>query len=445
MEYRSLEGSSVIRKFSILFLLVSIIPFLFLFFIYQQVSENTALQTAIGNMEIALALVAFGVGAGYLAIRAILKDFINTTMINRKDMRHLISASPDQHNPAEKNEVSLLKQTFDDIRTKLEDDIRRLDLSKRTLHSVLSKVGQEVTTDRSLDSSLQLILETLTDALFSRVGVIFMTDTESQEIFIRSVTGLDPALYLDKRYSITLESLGVLAANKDSALLPPLTAVAKQHLPFLNEPAVFAPIVIREQIMGGIVICSRKIPDPFQEDDFNLLNSVVLQTTIAIDNEDLKFKANIDALTGLFNYRHFITMLDYEINRVKRYGGQLALLMLDVDNFKTYNDTFGHVESNLFLHNLAGVISATMRSTDVVCRYGGDELVIILPETDAHGLTVVATRLKSVFTTANSKMKVTLSGGGVNWSAGMERAQFIEAADKLLYQAKEQGKDRIIL
>ncbi len=445
MKYQSLEGSTVIRKFSIIFLIVSIAPLLLLFFLYAQISDIGNVEISINNLQTAIALIVIGVGAGYLSIRGIFSSFINTIMRSREDIGALIRTDPDKKDLLEDNEVLLLKKTFANIKLKLENDVERLALTKRTLHSVLNKVSQEVTANRSLDSLLQHILETLTDALFSRVGVIVLVDKVSGQISVKAVSGIDPALYVDKSYPVNLEALGVLPGVKKAVLLTSFSPEITQAFRFLQSPAVFAPLVINENVLGGIIICSRIIDEPLQDDDVTLVNNIAIQIAGVIEREDLKFKANIDPLTGLFNYRHFMTILDYEVHLLKRYGRQLALLVLDVDDYKSFNDTFGHIAGNILLQQLAILLKSSVRVSDVVCRFGGDEFIILLPETGPDGLQIVAHRLKAIIAGGEFKKKVTLSGGAINWTDGMDQARFMEAADKALYRAKAMGKDQIVI
>ena len=118
---------------------------------------------------------------------------------------------------------------------------------------------------------------------------------------------------------------------------------------------------------------------------------------------------------------------------------------VDVDDYKSFNDTFGHIAGNILLQQLAILLKSSVRVSDVVCRFGGDEFIILLPETGPDGLQIVAHRLKAIIAGGEFKKKVTLSGGAINWTDGMDQARFMEAADKALYRAKAMGKDQIVI
>jgi diguanylate cyclase (GGDEF)-like protein len=155
-----------------------------------------------------------------------------------------------------------------------------------------------------------------------------------------------------------------------------------------------------------------------------------------------------DGLTGLYNHRHFWNILDQELARVDRYKGELALILVDLDDFKRVNDQFGHSVGDLLLQSVSGILRETVRDTDVVARYGGEEFAILLPETDRKGVESVAEKLRESvesmrFTVPDSdiNLRVTVSVG-ISVFRG-NRREFFNSADKALYQSKAGGKNRI--
>jgi len=158
-----------------------------------------------------------------------------------------------------------------------------------------------------------------------------------------------------------------------------------------------------------------------------------------------------DALTSLFNARYFRAHIGPEIQRSESLQRPLSLLMLDVDNFKDYNDTYGHPEGDKVLSALGQVILSSVRDNDMPCRYGGEEFVVILPGSTGTVAVDVAERIRSGFEKTvfvpepNKTVNVTISIGVAEHIGGEDFTRFVERADKALYKAKDAGKNRIEL
>ena len=171
---------------------------------------------------------------------------------------------------------------------------------------------------------------------------------------------------------------------------------------------------------------------------------------LAAANRVLHKAALTDALTGLPNRRCLIERLGQEWAEATRHGRALACLMLDVDHFKRFNDTHGHDVGDQVLRNTAGVLKASCRSYDVVCRYGGEEFVMVCPDTDLDSARVVAERVRAaieaniVATTQGRRLRVTISIGVAASDRDVADAvALVKAADDALYAAKEAGRNRV--
>jgi diguanylate cyclase (GGDEF)-like protein/PAS domain S-box-containing protein len=151
-----------------------------------------------------------------------------------------------------------------------------------------------------------------------------------------------------------------------------------------------------------------------------------------------------DALTGLFNRRHLDTCLARELDRSKRYGHEISILMFDVDYFKRFNDDHGHEQGDRILQSIANTVRGVIRKIDIPCRYGGEEFLIILPETSFESAMAVAERIRAaVEADSVDDKRVTISIGVATypWVMANTHLQFIEAADKALYEAKQAGRN----
>ena len=160
-------------------------------------------------------------------------------------------------------------------------------------------------------------------------------------------------------------------------------------------------------------------------------------------NEEKEFLVDLavrDGLTGLFNRRYFNELIAVEVNRLKRSPASLSLLMLDIDNFKNYNDTQGHPAGDVLLKNAAKVFKNSVRPADAVCRYGGEEFIIILSQTDKMSAKIVAERLR-IQTGLYLPVTVSIGIASIPEDA-QEVSSLIQKADNALYKAKDTGRNK---
>ena len=165
--------------------------------------------------------------------------------------------------------------------------------------------------------------------------------------------------------------------------------------------------------------------------------------------EKLQRLAITDGLTKLYNSRSFYSQLELEVDRFNRYGHPLALLLLDIDYFKKYNDAYGHLEGDKVLVRFSQIIKSCLRANDSAYRYGGEEFTVILPETGAEEALTVAQRIRAnledeVFSPENGgNVTVTISIGVTEYWPKEELATFIQRADKAMYHSKQNGRNRV--
>jgi diguanylate cyclase (GGDEF)-like protein len=167
-------------------------------------------------------------------------------------------------------------------------------------------------------------------------------------------------------------------------------------------------------------------------------------------NRLLQNLADRDGLTGIFNYRYFEEFLRRQIAQTKRYDRALSLIMIDIDNFKELNDTYGHQQGNTILREMAQIFTRSVRQADLVARYGGEEFAIVLVETDLKGAVYAAEKVRRVveqflfLKEEGGPLQVTISLGVAALSPGCQTAhQLIEAADTALYEAKQRGRNAV--
>jgi diguanylate cyclase (GGDEF)-like protein len=178
------------------------------------------------------------------------------------------------------------------------------------------------------------------------------------------------------------------------------------------------------------------------------------QATLALENVQLHFQvrkqAVTDELTGLNNHGRFQELLSAELEQVRRYHHSVGLIMIDIDNFKSVNDSYGHQQGDVVLREVARVLKETSRDVDAPARYGGEELALILPHTDLEGAYVIAERVRSAIEALRiprldgaGLLQITASLGVAAATAG-GKDTLIADADGALYAAKRGGKNRTI-
>lgn len=213
---------------------------------------------------------------------------------------------------------------------------------------------------------------------------------------------------------------------------------------------VCLPLQVRERVRGVMWVHYNE-PRRIVEEDLHLLASFGNQAAIAIENARLftetRRLANTDALTGLYNHRYFYHLLDAEVKRARRYGRPLSLIMLDIDEFKEFNDRYGHLAGDEALRSLAQILRKNSRRVDTVARYGGEEFAIILPETDLAQAGVQAERLRASAEEHQwPEGQLTISLGAAALTPEMTKVEdLVRDADRPLYHAKEAGRNQICL
>ncbi|MCJ7666579.1 MAG: diguanylate cyclase [Actinobacteria bacterium] len=217
-------------------------------------------------------------------------------------------------------------------------------------------------------------------------------------------------------------------------------------------PIIFltAKVETEDIINGFKVEAADYVTKPFNS--YELLARVKTHLELKINrdlleekNKLLEILSTTDGLTGLYNHRYIIDVLSQRIIETKRYGQALSIGMFDIDHFKKINDKYGHIFGDKVLIEISSVIEETIRKVDIAGRYGGDEFLIVLPDTDSGGAYKTAERIRESIESINwdkDGLKVTASGG-VREFKNEDFEKLVNKADKLLYIAKNSGRNRI--
>ncbi|MBE0476900.1 MAG: diguanylate cyclase [Coriobacteriia bacterium] len=215
------------------------------------------------------------------------------------------------------------------------------------------------------------------------------------------------------------------------------------------------PLRAGETVLGVLAVAATT-ERVFTHAEFERLQTIANQSSLALQNallhEELERLSVTDRLTDLYNHGYMQQRLEQEIGRSNRFGHPLSLVMLDIDDFKDFNDTYGHPRGDQVLKAVSDIIRANLRDIDVAARYGGEEFVIVLPETDVEGARRVAERVREGvaahdFTGDEGRLvKKTISVGVASYPRhAPAQARLIEAADRAMYQAKRSGKNKVVV
>src|SRR5215210_2866715 len=345
--------------------------------------------------------------------------------------------------PTEGNdEFAALGTEFNLMARQLEHRLDELQLERRRLREAIRRVGQSFGKTLERGALLEIAVQTAVDGVGAHAGrAALRTDGtgrfeevvgEGEVNRFRGAIGAAEAAALDAGTTVETE------VGDSCALSHPLRAQEGGR------------------ILGMLSVA--RAGEKFTEGERELFAYLAAQAGVSIENADLhdtvKRQAVTDELTGLFNHRRFQEVIANEVERTKRGGPGMGLVMLDIDNFKRVNDTYGHMQGDLVLREVARVLRESSREIDEPARYGGEEMAVALPGTDLEGAFLFAERVRRSIESLDlplidgeGTLRVTASFGAAALPPDQEKADkdtLVAAADAALYRAKRSGKNRTV-
>jgi len=314
--------------------------------------------------------------------------------------------------------------------------LERLEKEKLKLEIVMDAYTRMSSIYR-LEELADFVVERAIEIVDAEKSSLLIVDEETNELVLKGSRGIrrDKASW---RIKIG-EMISGWVAQEGTALIitdidnDPRCRMLARPGQYKTKSFISLPLKVDTHVIGVMNVTDKLAETKiFTEEDMRYLSLLAHQTVAQIENirlcETLGSLAVTDSLTGAFNHRYFQEQLNIEMMRAQRYKHSLSLLILDIDDFKSYNDQFGHLEGDRVLKHIARIIKEHVRQVDIICRYGGDEFVVILPYTDSKGAYTAAEKIRKsagklelINKNIRKEVCLSLSGGIASFYPGMKK------------------------
>lgn len=385
----------------------------------------------------------------------------------------------------EKEAYRKLSQELEQKAKELEDRSNELQDANHTL-KVISEIGKQITAVLSLENIFTIIHQHISDLMAADLfGIgLYNGDADALQYDYLIEDGIrlhNVRIPMSRENSFAVwcyRNRKEIMINSDTGILPESVSKFSSSFGSLMPAIMFHPLIVEDQIIGIITVQSRTC-NVYTRQTLETLSTLSAYLSVAIQNaqkserlhleiqhreaaqqelsklnQELSALSEMDGLTGIANRRRFDEFYLQEWSRAKRAKEPLTLLMIDIDYFKQYNDTYGHITGDEMIIRIASLISQNVkRTSDLVARYGGDEFIVLLSNTDELGALKVASSIRSTLSSAGILHERSPLGGVATLSIGMStcipgaamtRAEHIQSVDAALYEAKQAGRNRIV-
>ena len=326
--------------------------------------------------------------------------------------------------------------------------------------TVFHELGKALTSSLQLDQVLRTIMEKINEVLRPDTWSLLLMDADKGELYFQIATGKGAEALKDVRIKLgqglagwvaqTGEIVVVPDTSKDSRFFAQVDARTKME----TRSIVAVPVKFRDHCLGVIELINCVGPEGFSPRDLALLEALADYAAIAIENarhvQRIHELTITDDCTSLYNARHLNFMLDTEIYRSHRYAFEFSLIFIDLDHFMSVNDTFGHLMGSKLLAEIGSAIKDKCRLIDLAFRYGGDEFVVLLPQTSKENAMGVARRLHKLIREMiwlkepGLNVHVTASVGVASYPTDSRtKAELLHLADEAMYLVKNSTRDSV--
>jgi diguanylate cyclase (GGDEF)-like protein len=393
-------------------------------------------------------LVVVGLIFGFLALALVFAVIVSRTLSS--EVQRLLHAAQrlgrgdfSVQVPAEGNdEFAALGKEFNSMALQLEARLEDLRRERGRLQEAIRRVGESFARGLDRVGVLDIVVQTAVDGVGASCGRATMrrrADAPMEEV-TRSgePEAFHRALHAAEAAVMDAGEVAEIQIGGASAMAAPLSATEAG-----------------DRVLA--IVSVARGDRPFAPAERELFAYLTSQAAVSVENVDLhetvQRQAVTDELTGLFNHRRFQEVMDAEVERARRYDQEMGLIMLDIDNFKRVNDTYGHMQGDMVLREVARVLRQSAREIDEPARYGGEEMAVALPQTDLDGAYNFAERvrrrieaLELPLLDGDGTLQVTASFGAASLAsaAQSDKEGLVAAADAALYRAKRSGKNRTV-
>ncbi|MEW6607737.1 MAG: sensor domain-containing diguanylate cyclase [bacterium] len=359
-------------------------------------------------------------------------------------------------------ELELEKEKLQKLLQRLKGNLKEIDKKNQMLNEIY-KLSLKIGSSLNLEDELNSIIDVTNEFLKSDLILISLVDENKQELEFKAKKGNLLSKIPDvNKIKIEESILGQVIRTGQPVSISDLSKIDSNDRLFTSKKGISSllsvPLIVNEKPIGVFTCVYSKVME-FKEDEVKFLSLIATRAALSINNaqlhDEIRKLAITDGLTGLYNYRYFQESLKREIERCKRIKSSLSLLMIDIDHFKDFNDTYGHQEGDILLSRLAMLLNYHIRQTDIIARYGGEEFVIIATDISLGNTFLLGERIrheieKGLLTEEDAyRLKTTLPvtisiGIAVFPADALEQKELIKCADTALYEAKNTGRNRVV-
>ncbi|HEY1866128.1 MAG TPA: sensor domain-containing diguanylate cyclase [Candidatus Acidoferrales bacterium] len=326
--------------------------------------------------------------------------------------------------------------------------------------AVFHELGKALTSSLQLDQVLRTIMEKIDEFLHPDTWSMLLVDEVKQELYFELAIGKNAHTLKDVRIKMGQGIAGWVAENQEAVIVPDVSQDTRffgrvdEKTKMETHSIVAVPVRFRDHCLGVIELVNCIGVEGFNDRDLALLEALADFAAIALENA--RHVARIheltitDDCTSLYNARHLNFILETEIYRSQRYGYEFSLVFLDLDHFKAVNDTHGHLSGSKLLAEIGNVVRENCRLIDYAFRYGGDEFVILLPQTSKENACHVARRLHRLIretpwlTSEGLDVHITTSAGVASFPTDAKtKAELLHLADEAMYLVKNTTRDSV--